>query len=125
MTGRSTVIRTADHGPVTVQCPPWCQGHEGQDGGARADIAHEGREHVMTLATSSGPARVLTAGLEERPHSELEPGRGPFVNVEIGALWYPVDAAGLDAMAASLDDHADTLRMLARQLRHHTPREDT
>ncbi|WP_019073266.1 DUF6907 domain-containing protein [Streptomyces hokutonensis] len=117
MTRREVTIRTADHGPVTVVCPPWCQGHEGQDDEFRADIGHEGPEHTMTLPTSRGPATVLTAGLEQRPYTEYAPGRAVFVNVEIGADWYPADADGLEAMATALTDHAATLRSLAAQLR--------
>lgn len=114
---RHATIRTADHGPVTVACPPWCQGHDGQDDGDRADIAHEGPEHTLTLPTRRGPALLLTAGLEQRPYAEHAPGRGVFVNVEISGDWHPADPEGLEAMAAALTGHAAVLRGLAVQLR--------
>ncbi|XUL89707.1 DUF6907 domain-containing protein [Streptomyces galilaeus] len=114
---RTVTLPTHDHGPVTLVCPPWCVSHEGQDDGARADISHEGREHVMTLPTRRGPAVLLIAGIEQRPYAEFGPGRGVFVNVEVSGDWHPVDAEGLEAMAAALTEHATTLRSLAVQLR--------
>ncbi|MEU9406220.1 hypothetical protein AB0E08_11005 [Streptomyces sp. NPDC048281] len=110
------VVRTSDHGPVTVVCPPWCQGHDGQDGEARVDISHEGREQDLTVPTSRGPATILTTGLEQRPYTEQPPGHDVFVNVEANGQWYPADPEGLEAMASALEEHAAALRALATQL---------
>lgn len=116
MTGARTVtVHTIDHGPVTLPEPAWCLSEHPGDG-HRVDISHEGPEAELALPTWAGPRTLMHAVFEQRPFTERRPGRGPFVNVEIGGDWYPADPAGLDQMAAALVEHACTLRALARQL---------
>lgn len=101
-------IETIDHGLLWVPCPSWCVGgHEA--GQYRIDITHSGPEHTLDIASLSGPARLLTFGLEQRPFTRTAPGRQTFIDVGIEGDWYPQNAAGLRQLAESLRLHAASI----------------
>lgn len=117
MTARRIVhIDTLDHDLVSVRCPDWCNGQQHQAGGYRVDITHTSDDTELTAATDGGPVLLLGLSLESRPFTELPPGTGVFVNVEIGGQHYPHDVAALDRLAARLVEIASDVRTQARQL---------
>ncbi|MFF7690586.1 DUF6907 domain-containing protein [Streptomyces syringium] len=106
------IVRTLDAGPVTMPEPAWCLGqHEHQNGGYRADIAHQGPETTVAFRGFE----VLAAGLVAYPFAERR-GPAPAVAVDMGADWLSLDADGLDTLASALVDHGARLRALAREL---------
>ncbi|MEV6833627.1 hypothetical protein AB0N17_03690 [Streptomyces sp. NPDC051133] len=112
---RTITVRTLDHGPLELRCPTWCTG-EHEDDVHRADISHLGPDQPLTLPTRSGPVTNLVTALEVRPYAFDGFLRMPFVNVGIGADWYPTGLPGLEAMADTLAEQAEQLREQARRL---------
>ncbi|WP_405359812.1 hypothetical protein OG535_13325 [Kitasatospora sp. NBC_00085] len=113
---RTATVRTVDHGPVTVPCPPWCLGvHE--DGLDLVDLAHEGPETALTVDTPLGGVQLLDAGLCQYPYSSNPDDREVKVAVLLGADWHQLDHDELRMLAAQLVVHAGRLRDLAAELR--------
>ncbi|MFD5111458.1 DUF6907 domain-containing protein [Streptomyces sp. NPDC058391] len=109
-------ITTSDHGPVTVSEPAWCTGQYHQAGGARVDITHTSVDIPFNLDVGDGPITVMRAVFEQRPFTELTPGRAVFVNVELDGDWTPCTVRQLNQLAAGLAMHPMHLRTLATQL---------
>lgn len=112
-TPRLVTIRTADHGPVTVTCPPWCTTEHEQDG-YRADIIHSGPD--IELAFHG--AELFTACLVQSPYatsSDPELG-GRTTGVSVYPPGRTLTPVSLYSLAAALDGYADQLRDLADQL---------
>ncbi|MFE1882642.1 DUF6907 domain-containing protein [Streptomyces diastatochromogenes] len=112
---RTVTVQTLDHGAVELRCPDWCTGEHEQDV-HREDISHLGPDQPLTLPTRGGPVTNLVTALELRPYATDLFLRTVFVNVEIGADWYPTGLAGLEAMADVLAEQAEQLREQARRL---------
>jgi hypothetical protein len=113
---RTVAVPTRDHGPVETVCPAWCAQQYHQANGYRVDITHASTDTELTLPTSAGPAVVLRLVFEQRPYTQLPPGRDVFVNVEIDGDWYPMGPHGLDAIADALVENATEIRSAARRL---------
>jgi len=110
---RTVTVRTIDHGPVTVVCPPWCLGQH-EDGGYRADILH--CSHDVTLYFRGHhitDATVVQAPFAEGGNPELG---GPVPGVSVSVIGRTLDPLGLYELAAGLDGYADRLRDLADEL---------
>ena len=107
-------VQTGDHGDVAVPEPSWCTGvHETE--AYREDIEHQGVAHVAAIETPChGPVPVLSVSLAQRPFSAID-GRVHAV-LKVDEDWHELNAAGLDAAAGLLVEHASTLRKLAREL---------
>ncbi|GAA4676683.1 hypothetical protein GCM10023347_33740 [Streptomyces chumphonensis] len=109
---RTVTVHTRDHGPVTIPEPAWCLGdHAPQDGGHRADIAHDGEE---TAAMFHGRT-LLGARLTAYPFSDLGADPLPLASVELDEF-VRLTPEELDGLAAVLVAHATRLRHLARTL---------
>ncbi|MFD5425229.1 DUF6907 domain-containing protein [Streptomyces sp. NPDC127084] len=114
MTGRRIVaITTADHGDVTLLEPSWCLGEHPAEG-CREDVEHKCADvRLMVPTACHGPVLVLTASLVQRPFSPSD--RRTLVAAELDQ-WHEFDAPVLDAVAAALVQHTETLRCPARRL---------
>jgi hypothetical protein len=113
---RTVTVHTCDHGPVTVPEPVWCTGRH-EDGLHLVDLAHEGPETSLAVRTDLGNARLLEAGLCQRPYGGNEDGRGTKMTVLLGTDgWHQFDENGLFELADALSRRAVELRMLAREL---------
>ncbi|MFF8829140.1 DUF6907 domain-containing protein [Streptomyces sp. NPDC015131] len=116
MSARMVTIPTMDHGDVTIPCPAWCTQQYHQAGGARVDITHTGQDVPLYVPTPEGKSPLLALMLEQRPFTEMDPGRDVFVSVELLAGPHPMDPVALDALAAALVDNAREVRAMARRL---------
>lgn len=112
-TGVTVTLVTVDHGPVTMPEPTWCAGHaDHRPETYRVDLDHKGPEHHLT---HDGEA-LWVALLTQAPYATLPEHRGLGVYVDQQDYAYTLDPAGLYALAASMDTHADRLRDLADRL---------
>lgn len=109
-TRRTVTVPTLDHGPVTFTCPAWCTGHAGHPVECRVDLAHAGPEHVMNH--QGEPLHVTQ--LVKFPYGSRPTTTGLYV--EQTGFAQTLSPDGLDALAASLVEHAARLRHLARAL---------
>ncbi|MEU0660259.1 DUF6907 domain-containing protein [Streptomyces lavendulocolor] len=116
MSVRMVTIPTMDHGDVTIPCPSWCTQQYHQAGGARVDITHTGVDVPLYVPTPEGKSPLLALTLEQRPFTEMDPGRDVFVSVELLAGPHPMGPAALDALAAALVENARQVRLMARRL---------
>ncbi|MFK4595741.1 DUF6907 domain-containing protein [Streptomyces pristinaespiralis] len=112
MSARTVTVHTVDHGDVTIPEPSWCV-EEHTFEAYRVDIQHTGPDLVLTVPAEGDVVPVFTAAIVKRPFSPQDP--RTLVQLEVDE-WRSFDAAGLDALAASLVEHAATLRKLAREL---------
>lgn len=112
---RLITLPTADFGPVTVDEPSWCAGHQLHDPlTERADLMHSGPAvDLVHLGAALFSAELVQSPFAESS-SPLLGGRTPGVSV--WPLARTLDPAGLYALAANLDTYADRLRTLADQL---------
>ncbi|MFC8415686.1 DUF6907 domain-containing protein [Streptomyces coelicoflavus] len=107
---RTVTLPTVDHGAVTLPEPSWCVGHP----------RHDARHHRVEIL-HTGPAVVLefrgltltTACLAQAPFAE-EAGR--HVHGSDDLYERELDARGLYAYAAALEEYAHGVRALADQL---------
>ncbi|MFJ7154637.1 DUF6907 domain-containing protein [Streptomyces sp. NPDC101118] len=98
-------VLTADHGPVTFPEPNWCLGVH-PDGGARADIHHQGAEQPGTFTVERyGRLEFLTAFLSQYPYAEIG-SRRVTVAVDINGDHVEFNSGDLGDLAASLTAHA-------------------
>ncbi|MEU6101161.1 DUF6907 domain-containing protein [Streptomyces flaveolus] len=73
---RTVVLDTIDHGPVTVECPPWCIGHGWQVGAGigRDDVTHNSvRVKASADTYSYGVQSLLLVWMTWAPFVELVP----------------------------------------------------
>ncbi|MFF3912701.1 DUF6907 domain-containing protein [Streptomyces sp. NPDC001852] len=112
---RTIVVDTLDAGPVEVEEPSWCLGHEGWPLGYRADITHNGPAVTAEVEAARGTVNFLEAHVTWAPFGELAREPYPLAYVE-GLEPATVDAAELRMVAARLAVYADRLRDMARQL---------
>ncbi|MDX3279115.1 DUF6907 domain-containing protein [Streptomyces scabiei] len=108
-------LATADHGPVTLTCPAWCDGHADHDPQAeRADILHCGPDAVLAFHG----AELFTACLVQSPYAtSSDPALGgPTPGVSVFPPARTLTPVSLYSLAAALDGYADQLRGLADQL---------
>ncbi|MCZ4083534.1 DUF6907 domain-containing protein [Streptomyces antarcticus] len=111
MTGaRTATVPTIDHGPITITCPAWCTGHDGQVPEYRADLNHRGPEHAFNFDGQ----QVFLALLTQYPFGSGRRETGLYV--EETGFARTLDPAGLRQLAATLTVHAVHLRTLAGQL---------
>jgi hypothetical protein len=101
---RTITIPTLDHGPVTLPEPFWCAAEHLVDG-YRADIAHEGEEHPLTVDAMDGQVQVATAFLYQRPFAERST-TAVVVAVDFGAEANEYDAQSLAGLADALVSYA-------------------
>ena len=110
MTGPRTVtVHTLDHGPVTLTCPAWCTGVHDDDV-HRADVSHDGTEHVIAPAGRE----ILRALLTQAPYSGSN--RRPGLYVDVADLSGIRTPAEVEQLADDLTAAAVQLRALAREL---------
>ncbi|MFE3522252.1 DUF6907 domain-containing protein [Streptomyces sp. NPDC059161] len=111
----TVTVPTSDHGSVTMTCPVWCIGHPVTPK-HRADLGHESADFLMEVPVQGGQVTLMTAVFEQRPFATRPPGTGVFLNLEIDGQFYPLDQAGVDAVAAATETVALDLRVLSRRL---------
>lgn len=73
---RRWTLETIDHGPVEVECPPWCIGHGWQVGASigRNDITHRSvRVKAGTVTETHDWVPMLAACISWAPFRELVP----------------------------------------------------
>lgn len=73
---RIVTLDTIDHGPVTVDCPPWCIGHGWQvgQGIGRNDITHNSvRVKAAADTYSYGVQSLMRTWMTWAPFVELVP----------------------------------------------------
>ncbi|MFF7973851.1 DUF6907 domain-containing protein [Streptomyces sp. NPDC007905] len=73
---RRWTLDTIDHGPVEVECPPWCIGHGWQVGAGigRNDITHRSvRVKAGTVTDADRWLPMLAACISWAPFRELVP----------------------------------------------------
>lgn len=95
------MVATVDRGPVVVDEPAWCIGHDWQKDIGRNDITHRSTRTKVDVTTESGSANLLSACISWAPFTELI----PVVSVE------------LDQDSADGDYQAEEIRLLAEGLR--------
>ncbi|MFG2759497.1 DUF6907 domain-containing protein [Streptomyces wuyuanensis] len=109
-TPRTVTVPTIDHGPLTLDCPDWCVGHDRRPQ-YRTDVTHYSPEHLLTHDGQP----LLVVVLAQAPFTETG-------SREVGAYVEQTGASGtyspvgLDALAATLVEHARELRSIARRL---------
>ncbi|MFE9391211.1 DUF6907 domain-containing protein [Streptomyces sp. NPDC006784] len=110
---RTATVHTADHGPVTLTCPPWCRtDHTQQDGNHRADLVHEGADVPFVYAGH----RLLTAALRAWPFDETA-ARRPVLAVDLSDGWHTCESpAQVRDLANKLLAHCGVLWSLADEL---------
>ncbi|WP_419994780.1 DUF6907 domain-containing protein [Streptomyces boninensis] len=113
---RTVTVQTLDRGDVTLTCPDWCVSDDHGAGGYAADLAHEGAEHGLTVATYLGPQTVLSCSLEKRPFADKPPGTATVMSVDLGGDWVAHDAEELDLLSAALIGYGFRLRAQSRRL---------
>jgi hypothetical protein len=116
VTDRLITIRTLDHGPVTLPCPPWCTGLTHEDGCVRSDICHLGPATVITVNSPTGPRELFSMFLSQWPFGLNQPGSGVHVAVHLAAGDPEYDVAGLEGLTADLLEAAGRVRYMARLL---------
>lgn len=110
---RTITLPTEDHGPVTLDEPAWCRGHDDhRPDSYRADLDHKGPEHHLT----HNGTLLWTAFIGQSPYANNLKDRAIGVYVEQGSYAHTLDAASLYDLAATFEAHADQLRHLADQL---------
>lgn len=114
--GDGTVtLQTFDHGPVVVAEPEWCEGHDGEPVGHRADITHRGAWRPFDVVVAGERVEVLRAGLSWAPFAVEAPQPHPVVDTDVDGL----SALGPDALrevAAGWGLLAGELYRLANEL---------
>lgn len=112
---RTITLPTADHGPVTLDEPAWCTGHDGHRPDiARVDLTHTGPAVDCTfLGIEVFSAELVASPFSASTIPELG---GPTPSVSIWPLGRTLDPVQLHSLAAVLDRYADQLRELADQL---------
>jgi hypothetical protein len=106
---RTITVRTLDHGPVTLTCPAWCTGVHDDDV-HRADVSHDGTEHVIAPAGRE----MFRALLTQAPYSGTDRRTGLYVEVaDIAGIRTPEQ---VEELADALVESAAQLRALGRQL---------
>lgn len=119
MTRQSVTVQTSDHGPVTVQCPPWCTGIHHPDGIERAAIAHTGPSIDILANTTRGPRLLLELTMwrdEFPPAADPHTGRAYILARLLDGDHFPYDAAGLEGLATDLLEAACRVQYAARRL---------
>jgi hypothetical protein len=109
---RTVTVPTIDHGPVTIPEPAWCEGHANTAPGYRGDIVHSAPDAVMGFRGHD----MLIASLVSYPFVPSLGGLDLGVSVAFGGFGQTLTPADLDALAATLVEHAVTLRTMAREL---------
>lgn len=112
---RTITLPTADHGPVTLDEPAWCTGHDGHRPDiARVDLTHTGPAVDCTFRG----IEVFTAELVASPYSASTSPElgGPTPGVSVWPLGRTLNPVQLYDLAGLLDGSADRLRGLADQL---------
>ena len=115
---KTVTIATTDHGPVTIPEPAWCTGrHPG--GHPRAEIAHEGPQISVTVATEHGPRAALYLSLWQDPFPTPVCTHSDDVHVAVQLIdgdTYDYDAPALEGLAVDLLEAAGKVRRMARRL---------
>lgn len=105
--------------PISVSCPSWCVvDHAAFDLRFLEDLSHWGAPVALPAPVFGGAERVLIARVVQSPFSPAVEGREPRVLLEATDDSDPVrlDVAGVEAVAASLEEHARVLRAMAGAL---------
>lgn len=113
----SVVVRGV---PLSVPCPSWCTvDHSSVDLLFLEDLSHQGGTVSLPVPAFGGQEeQVLIARVMQFPFSPTAEGRGPRVALEAADDSDParLDAAGVESVADSLEQHAAVLRDLAGAL---------
>lgn len=116
MTGRRLVlVDTLDHDLISLRCPDWCTGDMHRDGGYRVDMVHSSANTEFSVPVAGRSIVLLRLALEERPFVDGPSGQDPFITMEIGGDWCPVDVTAVDEFAAALAAMAAELQAAARR----------
>jgi hypothetical protein len=112
MTDRIVTLQTADHGPVTLEEPAWCAGHQDHHPGTyRADLTHYGPEHRLTF----NGVELFRLMLAQTPYADRA-SRDTCAYVEQSGSTGSLTPAGVYDLAAALDHAADRMREFADRL---------
>lgn len=108
-------LATADHGPITLDEPSWCTGHQDhRPDTARVDLTHTGPAvDCAFLGIEVFSAELVASPFSASTSPELG---GPTPGVSVWPLGRTLDPVQLHSLAAVLDWYADQLRDLADQL---------
>jgi hypothetical protein len=118
MTDRTVTINTADHGPVTVVCPPWCTGQH-PAGLLREEIHHQGPAIDILVGTERGPRRLAELFMWRTPYPVPSDRHSDDVYVAVHLLdgdHFGYDVTGLENLATDLIKAAAKIRRIARRL---------
>jgi hypothetical protein len=107
---RTAVVNIFVTKPLEIDEPDWCAGHPDQRAEYKADISHDGPEHVM----DSGGREVFRAFLTQAPFSTVD--RTVGLHVEVANLSGTHTPAEVEQLADDLTTAAVRLRALGREL---------
>jgi hypothetical protein len=87
VSGRTVTLQTIDHGPVVVDEPGWCRGHEGEPPVYRSDITHNSVTVKAAAQTDRhGRVPLLQAHISHAPYLELHSEPYPVVSVQLDCV---------------------------------------
>lgn len=108
----TVTLATVDHGDVTLPEPSWCAGHDQHVPVHRVDLSHYGEQSLFEFRGEQQWAVMLV----QAPFASAPAFRTPTVYVEQAGYADSLDPTDLDALAATLIEHAVRLRQEARTL---------
>jgi len=96
--------------PLEIPEPDWCAGHPDERAGYKADISHDGPEHVI----APDGREMFKAFLTQAPFSGVDRTIGLYIEVQDITGTHTPDE--VEQLAADLEAAAEQLRALGRQL---------
>lgn len=119
MNDRTVTITTGDHGQVTVIDPLWCIVDHSDPLAYRADIAHVGADHHLSVHAPDRSRELLSLSITQFPYSSAPRLRDPHIAVTLSSDYdpsFPCTAEDVERLAVDLLDAAGWVRRVGRRL---------